>query len=138
MKFFMLIMALAINIVFSDGTCRNTNSQISANSLCATSTLTNCYIDDSQLESTTCTRSQYNGAYVVSSRTTNCNIRNSQVHTTTCTNSQYEEGVYITSSTTTNTRVTGIACSVSSCTITRGVVTPSNACRISGCILRAN
>ncbi|KAI8437966.1 hypothetical protein MSG28_010628 [Choristoneura fumiferana] len=137
MKFFMLIMALAINVVFSDGSCVNTNSQVSENSWCVRSTLTFCNIDNSQLESTTCTRSQYNGAYVVSSRTTNCNIRNSQLHTTTCTNSQYD-GVYITSSTTTNTRISGPACSISRCTITRGVAAPSAACRISGCTLRAN
>ncbi|KAI8437978.1 hypothetical protein MSG28_010638 [Choristoneura fumiferana] len=84
----------------SDGTCVNTNSQITANSQCVKSTATNCYIDNSQLDTTTCTGSQYNGANVLTAVTTDCNVINSQVYITTCTGSQYN-GIYIRSSTTT-------------------------------------
>ncbi|KAI8429582.1 hypothetical protein MSG28_000193 [Choristoneura fumiferana] len=63
MKCFMLIMALAIDIVSPDGTCVSTNSYISTNSQCFSSTVTNSYINNSQLDATTCTNSQYNGAH---------------------------------------------------------------------------
>ncbi|XP_073958136.1 uncharacterized protein isoform X2 [Choristoneura fumiferana] len=136
MKYLMLIMALAINTVSSDGTCVNTNSQITANSQCVKSTATNCYIDNSQLDTTTCTGSQYNGANVLTAVTTDCNVINSQVYITTCTGSQYN-GIYIRSSTTTGTSISGPGCSISTCTITRGVATPAAACKISGCSLSA-
>ncbi|KAI8437985.1 hypothetical protein MSG28_010643 [Choristoneura fumiferana] len=137
MKFFMLIMALAINTVSSDGTCTSTNSQISRNSRCVKSTVTNCYIDNSQVDTTTCTGSQYSGANVMTAVTTNCNIRNSYAYSNTCTNSQYD-GIYITSSTTTGSRISGPGCSISHCTITRGSAAPAPACKISGCTLSAN
>ncbi|KAI8429586.1 hypothetical protein MSG28_000194 [Choristoneura fumiferana] len=136
MKCFMLIMALAIDIVSPDGTCVSTNSYISTNSQCFSSTVTNSYINNSQLDATTCTNSQYNGAHVMISTTTNCNINNSQLFRTTCTNSQYS-GVYITSSTTTNTHISGPGCSISTCTINGGIASPSACCRITGCILSA-
>ncbi|KAI8437973.1 hypothetical protein MSG28_010635 [Choristoneura fumiferana] len=70
MKCLMLIMALAIiNTVSSDGTCRNTNSQIT-NSQCVDSVPTNCYIDNSEVYGTTCTGSRYDGVTITSSTTT--------------------------------------------------------------------
>ncbi|KAI8437975.1 hypothetical protein MSG28_010636 [Choristoneura fumiferana] len=70
MKYFMLIMAVAINAVSSDGTCTYNNSHIT-NTQCVTSTLNNCNVRDSQLDTTTCTNSQYDGIYITASTTTN-------------------------------------------------------------------
>ncbi|KAI8437987.1 hypothetical protein MSG28_010645 [Choristoneura fumiferana] len=84
MKCLMLIMALAINIVFSDGSCTNTNSQIT-NSQCVTSTLTNCNLRNSQVDTTTCTNSQYDGIYITTSTTTNTRISGSGCSINTCT-----------------------------------------------------
>ncbi|KAI8437981.1 hypothetical protein MSG28_010639 [Choristoneura fumiferana] len=135
MEYFFLLIVLAIRTVSSDGTCVNMNSQIS-NSRCVDTTATNCYIDNSQVDTTTCTRSQYSGSNVMISTTTDCKISNSQILISTCTNSQFD-GIYMTTSTIRDSRISGSGCSISTCTITGGIPATSTACKITGCSLSA-
>nr|AAG32660.1 thermal hysteresis protein precursor [Choristoneura fumiferana] len=85
MKCLMLIMALAIiNTVSSDGSCTNTNSQLSANSKCEKSTLTNCYVDKSEVYGTTCTGSRFDGVTITTSTSTGSRISGPGCKISTC------------------------------------------------------